>query len=157
MPAVLGHLQHVFDIFYLPEGDNTIQMVPFGGWDERIAAGGDEQSVIELFRTVLGHHSLFGSVDLSDQFPGPGMKSDAILLIPGEIVGDDVPESHFSCQHGRKHNTVIVTMRLCPENADFIPVMGQLGTSSTVLMPAIPLPMTTNFLLHTTRPDSINS
>ena len=73
-----------------------------------------------------------------------GDQRDAVLVVPFARIDDDLVDTLVAGQHAGEHDAVVVDMRLGAEHGDAVTLGGRgFSSSSTVRMPAMPLPTTT--------------
>jgi hypothetical protein len=77
------------------------------------------------------------------------VQRDAVLLVPGPGVEDDLVHRLLAREHGRQQDAVVVGMRLGAEHRDVVQVGLVFSSSSSVRTPAMPLPTSTSFCFFT--------
>jgi hypothetical protein len=86
------------------------------GRDEGAAAGGDQQLVIGFDPALGGAHLPGRPVDLDHAMPG--MQPDRVLLVPAELVEEDLVRLLHPTQHVREQDPVVIAVRLVAEHGD---------------------------------------
>ncbi len=114
--AAGGRRLHRLDVGDVAEADDARQVAADDGEDERVGAGGEQQEVVGPGRAVFAVNDLLGAVDAPDALAGDQL--DAVLLVPGAVVDDDVVEILFAGEHRAEHDAVVVAVRLGAEDGD---------------------------------------
>ena len=117
--ALFGGSYHPVHIVQIAKRDYACQILARHWNDKGIRPGGDQQAVVSLGPARLRGHCLRGAVDGHNRIACH--QRDAVGRIPIGIVDDDFGKALFACQHGRKHDAVIVHARLCTEDRDLKP------------------------------------
>ena len=118
MPALPGRFEHLVDVVEVAVGDHARQGRAGDRHHEGHRAGGDEEPVVVRRRSVRCGHTLAGAVDLDDLLAA--MKRDAVRLVPGIVVDQDVLIGLFAGEDGREHDAVVVHPRLGAEDGHVV-------------------------------------
>ncbi len=124
-PLVLARrLDHAFHVVDVAEGHHPVQVVARQGQDDGMGAGSQEQAVVFGLGAVVGDHLAVAAVDLHHR--PAGVEGDAVLLVPGAIVEDDVIDGLLAGEYRREEDAVVVGVGLRPEDGDVVEVGRQL-------------------------------
>ena len=110
-----GGGDHRVDVVEIAVGQHARQVLAGHRDDEGRRAGGDHQLVVGGGAGRRVHH-LGVAVD-----PGDGIAEaagDALLVVPGVVMDDDLVEGLLARQHRRQHDAVVVDARLGVEDGD---------------------------------------
>ena len=99
-------------------GQHAFQILAGYGQDERVGAGGKQQAVVLLLGAILGNHPSCTPINFDDLLSQ--VKTNAIGGIPIFIIEHDLLECHFSGEHRREQDTVVIGMRLRAKYADVV-------------------------------------
>ena len=89
---------------------------PVDGWQERPAAGRENQRVVGFDDSATGRHGFPGEVYLID--PHAGAQRHAVLGVPRRRVNDDVGRPVVTGQHARQQDAVVVAVRFVAKDGD---------------------------------------
>ncbi len=94
------------------------------GRDEGIGAGGEDQPVVgRLDGAALGVravHDAPGTIHLAHG--AARVQRDAVVLVPGPVVEDDLLQRLLAREHGRQQDAVVVGVRFGAEDGDLVQI-----------------------------------
>src|SRR3546814_4036949 len=98
--------KHCRPIVHISEGDAAGQLRAGHRNDERVRSGRQHQPVIAFNAAGPGREGLHLAVDRRDRITGD--EENAVFLIPGVVVDDDVLERLLARQQRRTHDAVVI-------------------------------------------------
>ena len=116
IPALLGGCQHLVDVRDVAEADDAREVAADERQDERVRPGGQQQDVVWAGGAFLAVDDAFGAVDVPHALAADQL--DAVPVVPGVLVDDDLLERLLARQHRAEHDPVVVRVRLGAEHAD---------------------------------------
>ena len=115
-----GRLDHRVGVGDVAVADHTVQVLAGHRQDEGVGAGGDQQPVVVGFGAVGRDHLALDAIDLRDRLAQ--VQRDAVLLVPGERVQDDLVQRLLAGEHRAEQDAVVVRMRLGAEHGDVVQI-----------------------------------